>query len=161
MAKKPDELAFDDPAAVAAEAVRAYNPETDFRVWRKVAEAWRSQAAELCEICEGLSADGRPAAEISRRLKSEFASRSLQDFFGEASNEFAKLASEFVLNERSNEKTAQLHRAIEEKQRARAAAAAENAEREQRNREARAAELEREAERLRTGPSGISSFLAR
>lgn len=158
------EAAAENPEAAAAEAVAEYDPKRDFRVWQRVAEVWRQQSQELVEIAEGLSADGRPAGEIARRLRKEFEDRSKQDpsWFTEAANEFRKLAHEWAAGQASSQRTAGLYAQLEELQRARAAAVERAAEQDRQNRLREAEQLEAKAAELREGrPSMTSSYLAR
>lgn len=158
------EAAAENPEAAAAEAVASYDPTKDFRVWQRVAEVWRQQSQELVEIAEGLSADGRPAGEIAKRLRKEFEDRSKQDpsWFTEAAEQFTKLAHEWAACQASSQRTAGLYAQLEELQRERAAAVERAAELDRQNRLREAAELEARAAELREGrPSMKSSYLAR
>lgn len=156
------EAAAENPEAAAAEAVASYDPTKDFRVWQRVAEVWRLQCAELVEVSEGLSADGRPAGEIARRLRAELDGRVKQDFFAEAANEFRKLAHEWAACQVSAGRTAGLYAQLDELQRERAAAIERAAERDRLNRLREAEQLEARAAELRSGPQGrTTSYLAR
>ena len=155
------EVAAENPEAAAAAAVALYDPQTDFRVWRQLAEVWRQQCSELCEIAAGLASDGRPAGEIARRLRTDLESRAKQDFFEEAAAKFSKLASEWAAGQKSDALTKSLNRQIEALEAERRAAAEANARKDEANRLARAADLERQAAALREGPSRVSSYLAR
>jgi hypothetical protein len=150
----------DSAAAAVKAAVSGYDPSTDYRVWKSIAELWKQACHDQVEIVSGLIGDGKPEAVLPR-LKRELAWR-LQQESGAAEDaieQFRKSAEALFIDGQQNEFCGSVLRQIESQERAKAEAREASIRREQDRREQRAAELERQAEALRQGPVRPASFI--
>lgn len=152
-----------DPEQAARDAVQAYDPQTDFRLWKAMSDMWKSVCVEFVDVASGYASDGKPH-EIAARLRKELQDRIAQESntAGEFREQFRKTANEWVARRRSDVVTADMAAQLQELDRERQAASARAARQDQENRERQASELERQAAALRQGPlSRTTSFLAR
>jgi len=139
--------------ADAKQAIREYDPQTDFRVWKDLVRMWQIVATDFVELAAGYCQDGKSISELSHRLRTELANRldQQESSFQSAAEKFEHLAFQKVYDDAMDARTEAIQLANRELEQARGEAVARAAAADAQRREARYELDLKEAERRRAG----------
>jgi len=139
--------------ADAKQAIREYDPQTDFRVWQELSRLWTIVAGEFVELAAGYCQDGKSISELLHRLREEMKKRldQQESSFQSAVEKFEHLAYQSVYDSVMDARIESINLANRELEQARAEAVGRAAAADAKRREDRYQADLKEAERRRAG----------